>query len=102
MAVLYITEFAAQMRDDAGYVAPAPDLPVVAEQTVAIGAGSVASSAFNAKTRFIRLCADAVCSVAFGTSPTAAATNMRLPANVPYDLGVPKGASYKVAVITNT
>jgi len=47
---------------------------------VAIGAGSVQSSAFNAKTRFVRLHADAICSIEFGTNPTAAATTARMAA----------------------
>lgn len=102
MATLYITEFAAQGRDGAGYVAPAPMVPPLAEQTVAIGAGSVQSNAFAATTAIVRVVADAVCSIAWGANPTATAAKARIPANVPCDFMVPVGQSYKVAVITNT
>jgi len=102
MATLYITEFAAQGRDAAGYVAPAPMVPAVAEQTVAIGGGSTASSAFNANTAIVRLVSDAVCSIAWGTAPVATAATARIPANVPFDFMVPVGKQFKVACITNT
>jgi len=102
MAVLYITELSRVGRDSAGSIMVVADLPVVAEQTVAIGAGSVQSSAFSALTKFIRISTDAVCSVSFGPNPTATATTMRLPANTTEYFSVPLGASWKVAVITNT
>jgi hypothetical protein len=103
MAVLYITEYADVARPQAPAGIPSwPQEPPLAEQTVAIGAGSVASAAFNAATRFVRLQSDVVCSVEFGTAPTATATTGRLPANVIDVRGVPMGAGFKVAVITNT
>ena len=70
MALLYVTEFAEIEIGPAGRVGQMP-MPPVAEQTVAIGVGSVASNAFNAKTRFVRLHTDAICAVKFGTAPTA-------------------------------
>lgn len=102
MATLYITEFNA-IAGGMGGSSPqiAAQLPI-AEQTVAVGGGSLQSSAFNARTRFVRLSTDSICSVAFGTNPTATATKMRLAAdNIEY-FGVPEGQSYKVAVITNS
>jgi hypothetical protein len=102
MATLYITELATQGQDARGWKMVVADQPPVAEQTVAIGASSVQSSAFNALTKFIRINTDAACSVAFGTNPTATATKMRLAANTTEYFSVPLGASYKVAVITNS
>lgn len=104
MAKLYITEFARQGRDAAGYLQQngAAEQPPVAEQTLAIGSSSAASSAFNAATSFVRVHTDAICSVEFGTAPTATASTMRLAANQTEYFAVPKGQSYKVAVITNT
>ena len=102
MATLYITEFSAQARDAAGYVMPIAAEPPAANQTVAIGGASVQSSAFNALTGMVRIHTDAICSIEFGTNPTATATTRRLAANQTEYFGVPKGASYKVAVITNT
>ena len=102
MAVLYITEYVRQGRDGAGYNMVVADEPPVAQQTVAITAGSVQSTAFNNDTKFVRISTDAVCSIEFGTNPTASATKRRLPANTTEYFSIPGGAGYKVAVITNT
>lgn len=102
MAVLFITEFVRCGRGGDGLAVQAADLPVVAEQTVAIGGSTTSSSAFNSRTKIVRLQADAVCSVSFGTAPTATATTMRMAAGQTEYFSVPLGASYKVAVITNT
>lgn len=100
MAVLYVTEFAAYVAMNDTKEGQMRGLPPVAEQTVAIGAGSVASAAFNAATKCVRVMSDAVCSVAVGAAPVAAATNMRLAANVPEYFAVSPGQ--KIAAITNT
>jgi hypothetical protein len=42
-----------------------------------------------------------VCSIAVGVAPTAAATNRRIPANVPVQIGVPAKSGFQIAVITN-
>lgn len=103
MATLYITEFAVQGRDAAGYLLPAVPLePPVAEQTVAIGASSAQSNAFNASTSLIRVHTDAVCSLAVGTNPTAAASNRRMAIGQTEYCAVPVGKAFKLAVITNT
>ncbi len=102
MAVLYVTEFTRQGRDGGGLLLPVADQPTVAEQVVAIGGGSVASSAFNANTNFVRVHTDAICSISFGTAPTATTSTMRLAAGGTEYFSVPRGLSYKVAVITNT
>jgi hypothetical protein len=103
MATLYITEFTNEGFDNRGdLLQDAPLIPPVAEQTVAIGAGSVQSAAFNTATSIVQLCADSVCSVEFGLNPTAAATKMRIPANTVLRFAVPPGQNYLLAVITNT
>lgn len=107
MAVLYIDEFGAlgdmnvttaPFRKASGEV---PQIPELATQNVAIGGSSVASAAFNANTCLVRLHCDAICSIAFGTAPTAVATAFRLAANQTEYFAVPAGQAYKVAVITN-
>jgi hypothetical protein len=98
MSTLYITEFANIARDQ-GQGVQVTALPPVAEQTIAIGAASAQSSGFNAATSFIRTHADAVCSIAVGTNPTAAATNARLAANQTEYFQVRPGD--KIAVIQN-
>lgn len=102
MAVLYITEYATIAIMQGGRVVQAPMEPPLAEQVVAIGGGSLQSIAFNAKTTFVELHTDAICSVSFGTNPTATATTRRMAANQTTDRGVPMGQAFKVAVITNT
>lgn len=99
MATVYISEFA-EFPVWQGSQTPAAPMPPVAEQTVAIGGGSVASAAFNAKTRIVGIHTDAICSIAFGAAPTATATNRRLAANATEYFRVQPG--HKVAVITNT
>ena len=94
MAKVYVTEFAAIDLN----VSREPPL---AEQTVAIGGGSVqCSNAFHASTRVIRVHTDAICSVAISGNPTATASTRRLAANQTEYFGVEGGQ--KIAIITNT
>lgn len=101
MAKLYISEYAGQTRDLGGQVVPVGDEPTLVEQTpVAISGSSAVSSAFNSKTRFVRIHTDAICSVKFGTSPTATVNDKRLAADQTEYFGVQPGQ--KVAVTPNT
>lgn len=95
MASLYITEFR-------GFTNDLPHVAGIVDQKVTIGASSAQSAAMDSATQAIRLHADAICSVAFGPNPTAAATNMRLAANESIVVTVPQNISFKVAVITNS
>jgi len=101
MATLYIAEFE-EMPHTSGSKIPVALQPPLAEQTVAIGGASVASAAFNARTRFVRLHNDVICSVRFDLAPTASATTARMAAGATEYHGVQKGVGMKVAVITNT
>lgn len=96
MTTLYISEFANIGAVGPNYV-PILGQPAIADQTIAIGAASVASNAFNAKTNIVLLSSDTACCIKFGTTPTAATTNFRLPANVTLPFTVIPGS--KVAVI---
>ena len=98
MAVCYIAEFADLAHLDG---CPVAQMPPLAEQTVAIGA-EADSAAFNASTRYIRVQNDAICSIAIGLTPTATTSSLRLPADSTEYFGVPRGAGYKISVITNT
>lgn len=100
MAVLYVTEFG-NTPSIGGLIQVAME-PANADQTVAIGGSSTSSSAFKANTALVRLETDSICSVKFGTAPTATATTRRMQAGDIEYFGVPIGQSYKVAVITNT
>lgn len=109
MATLYITEFQALGQASLPTYASGPNgpsqaalQPPVAEQTVAIGGASAASAAFNASTSLVRIHTDAICSVEFGTAPTATTSTARMVAGQTEYFGVVPGQSLKVAVITNT
>lgn len=97
MSVLYIAELTTYQTLN---MLPATAVPPVTEQTLTISATASQSAAFNVKTGMIRLHTDAICSVAFGTNPTATATNARLAANQTEYFVVAPGS--KVSVITNT
>jgi len=71
MATLYIQEYAKLAVDDMGKPVQIGQEPALASQTVAIGGASVQSAAFNARTKFVRLHTDVICSVKFGANPTA-------------------------------
>ena len=102
MATVYITEFAGYGIDTLGRDTVAPKQMTVAEQTVAIAVGSTQSAALNAQTTLVRVHADAICSVAFGVNPTAAATNMRMAAGQTEYFTVQQNSGLKIATITNT
>lgn len=102
MAKVYITEYT---KIGAGFgfgtgQALVQEPGHVIQTPVAIGGASVQSAAFNADTRIIRVHTDAVCSIAFGTNPTATANSMRLAGNQTEYFAVRAGD--KLAVITNT
>lgn len=96
MAILYVTEYSSLSTNQS---APIPVEPSNGDQNPAFGAQS---SAFKNNTRFVRLNADGVCSVAFGTNPTATTNNRRLGSGVSEIFEIPVGQSYKVSSIANT
>lgn len=98
MAVVYITEFAAIANVTGANIAM---MPPIAQQTVAIGA-EADSSAFNAATRYIRVHADAICSISVGVTPTATTSMLRMSADSTEYFAVPLNAGYKLSVISNT
>lgn len=103
MATLYISEFTA-LGQLATTLAQVPAQPAVADQVVAITAGSLVSNAFGSFTRLVLLAADVACSIKFNgpasADPVAVLTSLRLPANAPPILfAVAPGT--KVAVIAN-
>jgi hypothetical protein len=99
MATLYISEYDRQARDPRAIV-PTGQEPAIATQTITISGVSAQSAAFNAKTTFIRVHTDAICSLVFGASPTATTSGARMAANQTEFFGVVGGG--KLAVITNT
>jgi hypothetical protein len=106
VAFLYISEFAEMEIGWGGRQGQIAQQPPLVEQAIANGGGNTQSNAFNAKTRFVRLHADSICAIAFGTNPTAVAAGAsgtaRLAANQTEYFGVPVGQSFKVAAILST
>lgn len=100
MAKLYVTEFEQMPQLVGGRLAVAVAPPAVDQTPVAIGGASVQSAAFGVRAKFVRLHTDAICSVAFGSNPTATANSFRMAANQTEYFGVT--VADKVAVITNT
>jgi len=93
---LYISEYT-QNQIDLPVVAAEP---ATANQKVDFTAGATQSSAFRNDTRLVRIHAEAICSILFGTNPTASAANARLVAGQTEYFKVFPG--HKVSVITNT
>ena len=99
MAVVYITEHE-KPQLSFGNLMPMATMPPLAQQVVSITAGSIQSSAFGSTTYMVGVHTDAICSVEFGSNPTATATKRRLAAGTTEYFQVTPG--HKIAVITNT
>ena len=99
MATLYVTEF------NAPNVFMHPNSlgmqPPVAEQNVTFTT-TTQSAAFNNSTNLVRIHTDGICSIEFGTNPTATTAKARMVAGATEYFIVPQGQSYKVAAVTNT
>lgn len=96
-ATLYLTEF----KDSPPVTYQAAPMPANADQTVAITAGSVQSSAFAWNTILVRVHCDVICNVTIGgTNPTATTSSMRMAAGQTEYFQV-KGSD-KLAVIAGT
>ena len=105
MAILYISEYLNMARDQHWQSVPVGEEPAIASQIVAIGGASVQSNPLNAKTRFVRLHCDAICSYKTGADPVATTTDARMANPQTEYFGVEKlavEAGLKIAVIANT
>ena len=102
MSTLYVAEFA-DIGGGGNFPVQAAHVPPLAEQTVAIGGSSTScTNAFGVNSNFVRIQADATCSIAFGKTPVATTGTMRMAAGTTEYFSVPAGAGYKVAVISNS
>jgi hypothetical protein len=98
MAKAYISEYDV-MPVLSGRSVPTGAEPAVAEQVVTFTT-TTQSAAFNARTAFIRVHVDAICSYEFGVNPTATTSTPRMAASSTEFFGVVPGQ--KVAFVTNT
>lgn len=99
MSTVYISEYASSHSDTNGVIQIGEE-PAIAEQSVAITGGSVQSNPFNSATNFVRVHTDSVCSILFGTNPTAVVTAKRMAANTTEYFGTQGGQM--LAVISNS
>jgi hypothetical protein len=89
----YVTEF-----PDAAQ--PVAITPALADQQVTVSTSPASTTnPFGGGTKIVRISCDTTVSAVFGVTPSAATTNMRLPANVPEYFYVIVGQ--KVSFITN-
>jgi hypothetical protein len=95
-ATCKISEYANQVEDDSGDVAPVAREPAVTDQTVTY-TSSTQSTAFNNSTHFVRIVCDAKAHFQFGTDPTATANDPYIAADAPEYFGVTPGVSIEVA-----
>lgn len=99
MAKAYITEHQLGLRTDSGNHIQIPgDYGI--DQLVDFTSGATQSTAFNSRSRYISISTDSVCSIAFGTNPTATTSNRRLPAN--FFGYFPVAGGDKISIISNT
>lgn len=98
---VYISEHEVMGAQHGGLVQAVRQAPL-AEHTVAVGGASAQSAVFNDRTQVVRIHTDAICSIKFGTNPTATTSTARMIAGQTEYFAVPMGAKYRVAVISNT
>ncbi len=94
MATAWISEYDSMPHSLNGQIAPEPP---IAAQTVSFTT-TTQSNAFNAKTRYIGITADAAFHFLVGANPTATTSKMRRPADDLYFCAVQ--ASDKIAFVT--
>lgn len=90
----YISEYSDILQDPNGREVPVAGAPITTQRVTYTT--STQSSAFNARTRFIRIVCDAAAHFAFGANPTATANNPYVPANAPEYFGVTPGQEIAV------
>jgi hypothetical protein len=101
MAKLYVTEFADVVRPPNSASPPFGALnSLVIDQAPITFSASTQSAAFATGTKFVRVHTDSICSIAYGSNPTATTSSFRMAAGQTEYFGVNPGD--KLAVITNT
>lgn len=99
---VYISEYADLKIANVGMALPMGHEPALAQQQINTTGTSAVSSAFNAKTKFIRVHTDAIVSIKVGTgTPVAVVTAQRMAAGTTEYFAV-DGSDYKIAAIDNT
>lgn len=97
---VYISEYADMKVINHGIPLPVGHEPCLADQTIVTSAASAASAAFNASTKFVRVHAATIVSIAFGAAPVATTNSKRMNAGESAYFAVEPGQ--KMAAIDNT
>ena len=100
MSIMYISEYTQSGLSPQGAiigVEPSTD------QHISFTGTAGQSAAFANNTSMVRITLDGIGSIAFGTNPTAVASqSKRLSAGIPEYFIVPFGAAWKVSAVTTT
>jgi hypothetical protein len=101
MATAYLREYA-DIAHTFSKTVQAGAEPAITDQIITTSGASAQSAAFNTNTRIVCLSTPAAQAVScvFGDDPTAAVTNLRIPANTMVFFGVKPGQ--KIALIDVT
>lgn len=99
MSTLYVSEYTTVCAVGGVAIAQAAQEPAPVEQALSISASPTQSAAFGSTTNFVRVHCDVVCSILFGSNPTAVTNAKRLAANQTEFFGVQPGQ--KLSVILN-
>lgn len=100
MPNLYIVEFQLEGVDAFGNVMPVAKQMPVASQKLAFSS-SAQSATLNPLTTLVRLQPDGVCSVVFGSNPTASTNDMRMNLGQTEYFAVQPNSNLKIAAINN-
>ncbi len=98
MANLYVTEYTTNSVNS-GQAVPVMQEPGT-DQVVSFSGTPGSSTAFGTNTKWVRVHTDGICSILFGTAPSAATSNKRMIAGQTEYFAVYAGQ--KVSAITNT
>lgn len=99
MAKAYINEYESLPSMSGGLPQLAAE-PAAVVQTPVSFSTTTQSAAFSARTRYIGVSVDAICSYRVGNNPTATTGDFRLPADTLLYLAVQSGD--KIAFVSNT
>ena len=94
MAIARISEYGEMAIDESGDNVPVASEPAIATQKITFTT-TAASNAFNKKTKFIRVIAEAKAHFKVSKAPKALETDPYIPAHVPEYFGVRQG--HKIA-----
>jgi len=98
---VYVAEYADLKPIDSGRWLPVGHEPCLAEQVITTGATTTLGTQFNAKTKFVRVHAATIVSIAFGSSSVAATTSTKRMAAGATEYFAVEPGSY-IAAIDNT